>query len=61
MNNTVKWIIAVIIVVAIVWFGFMNKTDDQEEVVVTDDATADVVVDAGTGVPVEAPAEEVAQ
>lgn len=29
MNKTLNWIIVLIIAVAIIWFGFMNKSDDQ--------------------------------
>ncbi|MCG2694680.1 ABC transporter substrate-binding protein [Candidatus Parcubacteria bacterium] len=30
MNNTIKWIIGIIIVVAIVWFGFLNKSEPKQ-------------------------------
>jgi len=69
MNNTVKWVIGVIVVAAIVWFGFMNKSEVKEEAITEDTTTEEVmdvevnivVVDPGVSADTEVPTEEVAQ
>lgn len=62
MNNTLKWVIGLIVVIAIIWFGFMNKADVQEEVVVEDTTTEEVTGEVATEeVDTEATEEESAE
>jgi len=69
MNSTIKWVIGVIVVAAIVWFGFMNKSDVKEEITTEEITTEEVmdaevnieVVDPGVSVDMEVPVGEVAQ